>query len=163
MPDNLRYPSQPPYRNDNQNGPEDMYTSEGPMDFDSTRYTQAGLPHLMAALHDAYRRQVQNELLKRKAAGQKVRSLEEALQRAPYAHFLAFCERYLSVNRPVETFAVDMNVGMRLSNNQRVCVSPGHAQVQGMMQDSGAVQVTHGRSQPGLDGVVEDSGGIPII
>ena len=95
-----------------------------------------------------------------------VGSVEEALKKAPATSFRAFCDDYLARNRPVQQFPADANVGIMLSNNIRVVVSPRlpgeFAGYGGSMQHSGDIKISTGESQPGLDGVVQE-GGIKII
>lgn len=129
--------------------------------FDGHAYTTGGgLPHLMELLRSEYRRYLQGEIDRRQRLGQRTISLQEAMTKAPFDNFYNFCVQYLTHNRPVENFFVDMNHGLKLSNNARVVVCPGTA-VQGTMQDSGAVGVTQGLSQPGMGGVLP-GGGIGI-
>lgn len=131
--------------------------------FDPARYTTAGQPHLMQHLWSQYRAHLQAKIDERKKTHPDTVTVDEALKRATAAHFFQFCEEYLKANRPVENFFVDMNHGLVLSNNARVVVSPGY-DLRGTMQRSGAVGVTEGVSQPGLNGVaLGDGGPIGII
>lgn len=68
---------------------------------------------------------------------------------------LAFYKRYLEVYRPVQAFPVDSNYGIMLSNNQRCVISPNLDELPGSMENSGAIQVTTGKSNPGQEGVTE--------
>lgn len=126
--------------------------------FDNHAYTTGGgLPHLLELLHGEYRRFLEYEIARRRQLGQQTISLEEAMTTAPFSSFYNFCVKYLTQHRPVENFFVDMNHGLKLSNNARVVVCPGTT-VQGTMQDSGAVGVTQGLSQPGMGGVLPGHG-----
>lgn len=69
--------------------------------------------------------------------------------------FLEFAHKYLDENRTVETFPVDANCGIRLSNNKRCLIHPPTQAGDGSMQDSGSVGVTEGLTQPGQEGVTE--------
>lgn len=130
--------------------------------FDPAKYTTAGQPHLLEHLWAKYRAFLQTKLDELTRAGKKAADLDTAVRRAPAEHFLAFAVEYLAKNRPVENFFVDMNHGVVLSDTSRVVVSPGY-DLRGTMQQSGAVGVTVGASQPGLDGVVQAGGAIGVI
>ena len=67
--------------------------------------------------------------------------------------FLAFCDDYLTTNRVVQNFAVNSNHGVVLSNNVRCTVCP-EINLSGTMEDSNAVGISSGESQPGQEGVV---------
>ena len=69
--------------------------------------------------------------------------------------FMQFAKRYLDQHRTVETFPVDANCGIRLSNNKRCVLHPPTNAGDGSMQESGAVGVTEGKSQVGQEGVTE--------
>jgi hypothetical protein len=116
--------------------------------FDPVTSTTSNLPHLMELLLAEYRTYLTSEIEKKQAAGQRTISIAEALTVAPFNNFFNFCVRYLTINRPVENFFVDMNHGLKLSNNVSVVVCPG-VNPQGQMEDSGAVNITTGLSQPG--------------
>ena len=130
--------------------------------FDPAKYTTAGQPHLMEHLWGAYRERLKALLDARRAAGQPAADLDAAVAKAPASHFYAFCVEYLLANRPVNTFYVDTNTGVVLSNTNRVVISPGF-DLRGTMQDAAAVGVTAGVSQPGLNGVAPGTGPIGII
>lgn len=66
--------------------------------------------------------------------------------------FLADAKKFLEQNRPVENFPADSNHGVRLSNNDRVLVCPP-VPAPGTTAPSGAVEITHGASQSGQEGV----------
>lgn len=96
------------------------------------------VPHLMGHLYQEYIRSTE-------AANPAERSLDG---------FVAFCDDYLAKNRPVMNWPADQNIGFQLSNNINVLICPPIPE-EGQMQPSGAVNVTHGQSQPGQDGVVK--------
>ena len=83
---------------------------------------QVGLPSLMAHLQAAFR--------------DEVKEVNPDLD-----SFLTFCEDYLNRNRPVETFPVDNNYGIRLSNGHRLVISPGVVEIKGTMQETSAIQI----------------------
>lgn len=125
-----------------------------------------GVPDVVSLLWSEYERHIQRRLDDMRARGKEPKGLDRALVDAPATHFVEFCRAYLGRHRPVQQFPADANAGFMLSNNVRALLCPpipgGHAGPGGRMQDAGAVGVTHGRSQPGLDGVIDD-GGIAII
>lgn len=122
--------------------------------FDDIQHTQGGLTHLMQYLWDAYCSYLQEEIDKRKEEHKPVVSLQEAKKKAPASHFANWCTEYLKENRPVENFFIDGNVGVRLTNNMCIAISPG-THIQGTMQESGAVPVTEGKSQRDMNGVID--------
>lgn len=122
--------------------------------FDEVNHTQGGQPHILQFLWDEYVRFLSREIKKRKKAKQKTVELPHALKNTPATAFLAWATNYLKKNRVAEQFYVDENFGLRLTNLKSFVICPGIA-IRGTMQDSGAVEVTHGRSQPGNDGVVK--------
>ena len=128
---------------------------------------QGGIPCLMTLLWEAYARHIKLKLDARRAKGLSANTVENALAQAPATHFLEFCEAYLNKHRPVQQFPGDANLGFMLSNNVRALLCPpvpgGFAGAGGQMQDGGAVQVTHGQSQPGMEGIIQDDGGIRVI
>ncbi len=124
------------------------------MVFDSINHTTAGLPHIVGLLVEAYKKDLAARLERLKAkGGAKFATLAEAYKAAPVSDFVKFADDYLRANRPVQSFAVDLNHGLMLSNHVRCVVSPG-AEVRGGMQASGAVGVNRGESQPGMGGTV---------
>lgn len=122
--------------------------------FDSIAHTQGGVLHLMDYLWDRYVSHLTERIEERKAEGKESIPLDVALKKTSAQAFKKFCEDFLDENRAVETCPLDENLGFRLSNNDMVALSRGIA-IQGSMQDSGAVAVTHGRSQRGNEGVVQ--------
>lgn len=124
--------------------------------FDSIAHTQGGVTHLTQLLWDAYVERLRGRIEDRKTQGKPAVTLEEAIRRAPATDFAKFCADYLAVHRPVQSFFIDENLGILLRNQMSVALSPG-VEVRGTMQDSGAVQVTEGMSQEGLNGVVNAS------
>lgn len=112
--------------------------------FDSVRLTTGGgLPTLHEVLVAAFREQLQGRMNELAAAGREVATLDEVMGRVTLRAFSAFAADYLAENRVVETFAVDANVGLLLSNQVRCVVSPG-VDVTGTMQESAAVGITTG-------------------
>jgi hypothetical protein len=126
--------------------------------FDSVANTQGGLPHLVQFLWDAYCVYLQEQLDLRRVEGKTTVSLEDAKKKVPAVHFGQWATKYLTENRVAETFFVDANCGVRLTNNKMAAICPG-AEIRGTMQDSHDVAVTTGRSQPGNNGVTDESGG----
>lgn len=125
--------------------------------FDSASHTQGGLPHLMQYLWDAYSLHLKEQLEERQAAGKPTVTMEEAKRRAPAINFAQWCTEHLKENRVAESFFIDANHGVRLSNNAMVAICPG-VEIRGTMQDAGAVEVTHGRSQPHQQGITGNDG-----
>lgn len=125
--------------------------------FDSAAHTQGGLPHIMQYLWDAYCLHLKEELEKRQAAGKMTVDLPTAKQKAPATDFARWATEHLAENRVAESFFIDANHGIRLSNNSMVAICPG-VEIRGTMQDSNAIQVTEGRSQPHQEGVTTKGG-----
>jgi len=104
------------------------------------------LPHLIALLTKEFQAYVDEARMKHGIKPDKN-------AKPPSANdFIKFAVAYLDKNRPVQFFPVDSNHGFQLSNHVRCTISPS-SKVAGTMQDSGAVHVTTGESQPGMDGV----------
>jgi len=122
--------------------------------FDEIQHTQGGHPHIMQYLWTKYCKYLQDQVQARQAKGLPCLSLSEALRKAPALGFVTWAAEFLKDCRPVQAFFVDENQGLILENNDCVCISPG-VPVQGTMQDSGAVQVTEGRSREGSEGVIQ--------
>ena len=120
--------------------------------FDPILHSQGGCPHLIQHLLVEYRGYIGRANQVRAEQEQRLLDPEAAIRAA--RPLLDFFESYLRTHRPVQVFPIDMNYGVVLSNNARVAVSPGTPEVQGTMQDSGAIQVSHGMTQPGQEGVV---------
>lgn len=115
------------------------------------------LPHLLEHLWAAYTQYVTAEHTKLVEAGKPRRGdLEHYLAKAPAQHFYAWAAEYLRTHRVSQSFAVDANLGLMLSNGSRVTVCP-HIDVAGTMQDAGAVDITRGQGQPELHGIVQTS------
>lgn len=127
--------------------------------FDPVAHTQAGLPHLIGYLREKYIAHLDARIARLKdnqRSGSKSFQLTEgatAILAAPATDFIEFAIGFLSEHRVVENFFVDANHGIVLANNDRMVIAP-LTDVAGTMQESGAVSVTHGRSQPGNEGVV---------
>jgi hypothetical protein len=77
--------------------------------------------------------------------------------------FLNYAVSYLDVNRAIQTFPTDNNLGIVLNNQQHCTLSPPVPleQLQGTMQESVSIGVMEGKSQPRLQGVTP-SGALPI-
>lgn len=125
--------------------------------FDETLHTQGGHQHLMQHLWDAFLATLKEKIEARKAAGKESVTVAEAAKRTPATAFVQFAAEYLATNRVHETFYIDENMGLRLTNLKSVAVSPGSS-VRGTMQDANEVNVTHGRSQADNEGVINISG-----
>jgi hypothetical protein len=108
---------------------------------------QTGPPHLLQYLWDRYTAHIGAALERRRKEGKPAAVLAFALRDAPATHFIKWAGDYLAENRAAETFFLDANLGLRLTNNDLVAVSPG-VDVRGSMQDAGAVHVTTGRDRP---------------
>lgn len=128
----------------------DTFQLTGSDMFDSNTHTQGGLPHLIQFLWDAYCQYLDDEIRSRIDRRISTVNLATAKAKAPATDFARFASDYLATNRVVDSFFIDENFGLRLTNNQTVAFSPG-VEIRGTMQDSGAVQVTEGKSQPGND------------
>ena len=121
--------------------------------FDPVAHSQAGLPHLLAYLVQQYRAHVQQINITRQAQGQPLADPEATLRAAQPV--MEFFTQFLTHHRPLQVFPIDMNYGVLLDNNDRIALCPGVTDIQGTMQDSGAISLSDGRSQPGQDGVVQ--------
>ena len=88
------------------------------------------LPHLVQFLWDRYLEDIQSRLAQRKADGKSVVDFAEAIRRAPASDFAHFAARYLSQQRAVQSFWLPDNVGLRLSSEVSVVVSPPNPQAQ---------------------------------
>lgn len=112
--------------------------------FDSVAHTQGGLPHLLALLQTEFAKHMaavnEQRLQKNLPALDMTGTLKAA------EPFLKFGQKYLTENRPVQAFAVDMNYGILLSNNMRCSISPGVENLQGTMQDSPVVPISTGQN-----------------
>lgn len=74
--------------------------------------------------------------------GEKCEVLKELDRVSDFAKFVA---KYLDKNRPIGTFAVDANVGLRLADQAAVVISPGFNEIAGTMQDAKAIPMTSGQ------------------
>jgi len=136
-------PSQTPY-------PDGTDPNQSDPLFDSVALTQGNLPHLIELLVQQYRAYIGRENEKRAAMTPAREPLdpEPTIQQA--GPLLNFFRAYLTEHRPAEVFALDANYGLMLTNSMRCAISPGTPTIKGSMQDSGAVSISHGRSQPGM-------------
>jgi len=124
--------------------------------FDPVNHTQGGYPHLIQHMTNKYR--AQGELVNAERAKQGMEPIDCELAIQAAKPLLDFFEQYLRICRPVGMFPIDMNYGITLSDNSRVAVCPGTGDIQGTMQDSGAVQVYDGKTQLGQEGVIPFQG-----
>ena len=118
-----------------------------PLNLNTIAQTRGGMPYLLDLLKDEYTRYMDGVNAKRKAENKPTLDAEKTLAAAE--PFLRFCRKYLTENRPVQCFPIDMNYGIQLSNSMRCAVSPGVEVPRGTMQDSPAVAISVGQSQPG--------------
>ncbi len=137
-------PLQTQSQSDTRNSPDPLFNPE--------THTQGGLPHLVDFLVAEYRRTIQEANERRAAARKDLLDPEAALRSA--RPLLDFFKAYLRMHRPIQAFPIDTNYGIVLSNNAHLAISPGMPHFQGTMQDSGAVHVSRGATQPGQEGVV---------
>lgn len=125
--------------------------------FDATAHTQGGLPHLIQFLWDEYAKHLDRLLKERAEAGKPAVDLHTAKTKAPATNFAKWASDYLKDNRIVESFFIDGNLGIRLTNMKMVAVCPGLEEIRGTMQDANAIGITHGRSQADNSGVVDET------
>lgn len=125
--------------------------------FDATAHTQGGLPHLIQFLWDEYAKHLDRLLKERAEAGKPAVDLHTAKTKAPATNFAKWASDYLKDNRIVESFFIDGNLGIRLTNTKMVAVCPGLEEIRGTMQDANAIGITHGRSQADNNGVVDET------
>lgn len=124
--------------------------------FNSIAHTQGGSPHLLQYLLDEYVKHLNGRIEERTKRKEKSVDLSTAVKNTSMMAFLKWAKEYLTKVRPVTNFFVDENLGIRLNNNANVVLCPG-INIQGTMQDAGAVNVTHGVSQSGQEGVIQTS------
>lgn len=122
--------------------------------FDDTKHTQGGVQHIMQFLWDEFTAYLRREAKKRKKAKLPSINVDEALRKMPATAFLTWAAKYLKKHRVGQSFVVDENMGVQLTNLKQFVISPG-VPIRGTMQDSGAIGVTHGRSQPGNNGMAK--------
>lgn len=130
--------------------------------FDPVAHSQGGCQHLMQHLWDAYCEYLSDQLKARTDKGLAATTIDDAKKKSPATHFVKWAAEYLKANRVVQSFFIDENHGVQLANNTMVAICPG-VEVRGTMQDSGAVQVTEGRSQRNNNGVVNPDGDVMRI
>jgi len=104
------------------------------------------VPTLLDHLHEKYKEQ-------RAYKDDPILKIEDPVER-----FLAFCTQYLDTHRTVQTWPTDANIGIVLANNTRLLIHPPSNAGMGGMQNSGAVDVTEGQTQPGQEGVIPGDG-----
>lgn len=116
--------------------------------FDDGFKADHGHTHLLQHLWDAYSAHLVAEIATRRSNGYRAVDIDEAKRRVPATAFLKWAATYLKDNPVVESFFIDGNSGVRLSNGSRLAVCPGGVE-RGSMQSSEAVAVTQGLSQVG--------------
>lgn len=122
--------------------------------FEDTKHTQGGVQHLAQFLWDEFTAYLHRESKRRKKKKLPTIDVEAALRKMPATAFLSWVAKYLKKHRVGQSFVVDENMGVQLTNLKTFVISPG-VPIRGTMQDSGAIGVTHGRSQPGNDGMAK--------
>lgn len=122
--------------------------------FDSAQHTQGGNPHILQYLFQEFAKHVAAQIEERKKNKKPTVELSAAMAKMPMTRFLTWAKQHLTEVRPVNTFFLDENIGVRLSNNRNIAISPG-IEIRGTMQNAGAVAVTRGASQEGNEGVVQ--------
>jgi hypothetical protein len=105
------------------------------------------VPTLMDHLHEQF---MEGRAIDEKAAEED----ENVVLGDALPAFLRFAKSYLDQHRTVQTYPADANVGIVLANNTRLLIHPPSGAGMGGMQNSGAVDITEGQSQPGQEGVV---------
>lgn len=108
----------------------------------------ADLPHLIQHLKNKF---VEHCNAQNTSTHPAAKSVAPAYHSAE--EFWDFCADYLANNRTVENWPADRNIGIRLSDNNRVLVHPATKAGSGEMQDSGSIAITEGLTQPGQEGV----------
>lgn len=83
------------------------------------------------------------------AQGKPTVDLETAKKKTPATVFLNWAFEYLTNNRVTESFYVEANHGVRLTNGASVVICPGGGEQRGTMQDSVAIAITEGLDRPG--------------
>ncbi len=129
-------------------------------DMEALGHVQGSVPDLLTYLLAAYKAQLQRRIDERvvQSGPASVRTLDEALTHAPVLDFMRFALEFLAENRPAETFPVDANIEIRLSNGDLVLICPG-TQLSGTMQASHSVQIAAQGKRGGMQG---DGGAIGI-
>ncbi len=131
-----------------------VFSTTGSDMFDTTRHTQGGHVHLIQHLWDQYCLYLQEKIDERIEGRISTVNLATAKEKATATHFAKWASNFLKENRPVESFFVEENCGIRLTNNVLVAIAPGmDTDIRGTMQAADAIQVTEGRSQRGNNGV----------
>lgn len=142
---------------------DNVYSTTSSDMFDTTRHTQGGHVHLIQHLWDQYCLYLGEQIKEREEKKLSTVDLPTAKKKATATHFAKWAADFLKANRPVESFFVEENCGLRLTNNVLVAIAPGMDEdIRGTMQSSGAIQVTEGRSQTGNNGVTNSGGTLRI-
>lgn len=121
-----------------------MFSSTAnPSQLFSEDVTPAGVPHLLQFLWQQYIAALTN--------GTKLTAaeIERNLQFVSAVAFATWCADYLRQNRAANTFFVEANQGITLTNHLSFVISPGDAAVPGSMQEAAAIGVTTGAGNPG--------------
>ncbi len=122
---------------------------------DTSQVTTAGLPTLLEHLKKVFLARLEKRLEAERARTNKDAPTKmdvlDVFRRCSPLLFLEFCDEYLKTNRITETFAVDSNVGVVLSDLSRCVICPG-TEVDGTMLDAGAVAITEGRAARNKEG-----------
>lgn len=114
--------------------------------FSDEEHTQGNQPHLMQYLRLEF-----VAALTRKAEKDSpevdpdkiAAAVAKAVARTTADQFIRWASAFMKVNRGVETTFIDANMGIRLTNNAIVALSPG-IEIRGTMQDDHSVGVTKG-------------------
>jgi hypothetical protein len=103
------------------------------------------IPTLMEHLLGEYVRMMEthNKTVETNPEAGEACDVQKELDRV--SDFNKFAKSYLDKNRPLNTFAVDANVGIKLGDNAQVVISPGFNEIAGTMQHSQTVPMTSGQ------------------
>jgi hypothetical protein len=138
---------------------------QGISQLDSAFQTSGGtIPHLLDLLWAEYRRYLEELVENRRQAGKPVVAVEDLMLRSTARQLHDFATRYLAENRVVESFPLDANQGVRLSNGVILSVCPP-TDLAGTMEPlhgKGTAAITEGASQRGLEGITNKGDALPI-
>ncbi len=104
---------------------------------------QGTLSSLLDHLWGLYEAALKETYDKVAARGDEIRSWDQVRQAVRAPTFLRFAREYLDRNRPAETFALDRNLGVKLTDGAVVSLCP-RAVVEGDMQPANAVAIGSG-------------------
>lgn len=99
--------------------------------FDAKSHTQGNMPHLLQYLWDNYLAYLAKTNGDKKIDETKIKAID----------FMMWAITQLQTTRAIESFFIDGNVGIKLTNNTTLAISPG-VDIRGSMQESGYVPVT---------------------